>query len=64
MPQTLASRFQTPLALSLLNAAADPRTHLTWTPPSRHMIAQFRAAVYYWRYVRYVRTNLAIHPKS
>jgi hypothetical protein len=35
--------FPTPLALSLLSAAADPRTHLTWTPPSRHMIAQFRA---------------------
>jgi hypothetical protein len=25
-----------PLALSLLNAAAQLREHLTWTPPSRH----------------------------
>jgi hypothetical protein len=32
-----------PLALSLLDAAAELRTHLTWTPPSRHMIDRFRA---------------------
>jgi hypothetical protein len=32
-----------PLALSLLNASAQFRTHLMWTPPSRHLIARFRA---------------------
>jgi hypothetical protein len=32
-----------PLALSLLTAAAKLRTHLHWTPTSRHLIAQFRA---------------------
>jgi hypothetical protein len=39
------SRFPlpAPLALSLLTAAAKLRTHLQWTPPSRHLVAQFRA---------------------
>jgi hypothetical protein len=32
-----------PRALSLLTAAAKLRTHLQWTPTSRHLIAQFRA---------------------
>jgi hypothetical protein len=32
-----------PMALSLLTAAAKLRTHLLWTPTSRHLIAQFRA---------------------
>jgi hypothetical protein len=32
-----------PPALSLPNAAAELPTHLTWTPPSRHLIARFRA---------------------
>jgi hypothetical protein len=32
-----------PLALSLLTAAANLRTHLQLTPTSRHLIAQFRA---------------------
>jgi hypothetical protein len=32
-----------PLALTLLHTAAKIRTHLTWTPPARHMIATFRA---------------------
>jgi hypothetical protein len=32
-----------PLALSLLNAAAQLRKHLTWAPPSRNVIARFMA---------------------
>jgi hypothetical protein len=35
--------LKAPLALSLLNAAAELRTHLEWTPPARHPIARFRA---------------------
>jgi hypothetical protein len=33
----------TPLALALLDAATHLRKHLTWTPPTRHVIARFRA---------------------
>jgi hypothetical protein len=32
-----------PLALALLDAATHIREHLTWTPPTRHLIARFRA---------------------
>jgi hypothetical protein len=32
-----------PLAVALFDAAAQIRKHLTWTPPSRHLIARFRA---------------------
>jgi hypothetical protein len=32
----------TPLAFALLDIAAQIRKHLTWTPPSRHLIATFR----------------------
>jgi hypothetical protein len=33
-----------PLALSLLNATTQLRKHLTWTPPSRYLIARFMGA--------------------
>jgi hypothetical protein len=34
-----------PLALALLDAATHLRKHLTWTPPSRHVIARFRVTL-------------------
>jgi hypothetical protein len=45
--QLLAAYSRQPLptlmALALLDAAAQIREHLTWTPPTRHIIAAFRA---------------------
>jgi hypothetical protein len=35
--------FPAPLALALLDAATRHRKNLTWTPPTRHFIARFRA---------------------
>jgi hypothetical protein len=32
-----------PLVGALLDAAAQLRKHITWTPPSRHLLAKFRA---------------------